>query len=66
MARGVWAVDVRSLDTGEQIYQLDAGRLTMPASNMKIITLAAAAEVLGWDHRFTTTLETMGSVYEAS
>jgi D-alanyl-D-alanine carboxypeptidase/D-alanyl-D-alanine-endopeptidase (penicillin-binding protein 4) len=64
MARGVWAVDVRSLDTGEQIYQLDSGRLMMPASNMKIITLAAAAEVLGWDHRFTTTLETMGSVYE--
>jgi D-alanyl-D-alanine carboxypeptidase/D-alanyl-D-alanine-endopeptidase (penicillin-binding protein 4) len=30
----------------------------MPASNMKILTLAAAAETLGWDYRFTTTLET--------
>ncbi len=26
----------------------------MPASNMKILTLAAAAERLGWDHRFET------------
>ena len=30
----------------------------MPASNMKIVTLAAAADVLGWDYRFATTLET--------
>ena len=57
MARGVWGVDVRSLDSGERLYQLDAGRLMMPASNMKIFTTAAAAEILGWDHRFTTTLE---------
>jgi D-alanyl-D-alanine carboxypeptidase/D-alanyl-D-alanine-endopeptidase (penicillin-binding protein 4) len=62
MARGVWGVDIRSLDTGEQIYSRDAGRLMMPASNMKIVTLAAAAEVLGWDHRFTTTLETSAPV----
>lgn len=61
-AHGTWAVDVRSLDTGETIYRLNAGKLMMPASNMKIVTLAAAAEVLGWDHRFTTTLETMAPV----
>ena len=34
----------------------------MPASNMKILTLAAGAEVLGWDYRFTTTLETAGTI----
>ena len=38
----------------------NAGKLMMPASNMKILTLAAAAEALGWDYRFTTTLETSG------
>ena len=58
MARGVWGVDIRSLDTGEHLFDLNAGRLMMPASNMKIVTLAVAADVLGWDHRFTTTLET--------
>ncbi len=62
MDRGVWGVDVRSLDTGERLYSLNAGKLMMPASNMKILTLAAAAEVLGWDYRFTTTLETAGTV----
>jgi D-alanyl-D-alanine carboxypeptidase/D-alanyl-D-alanine-endopeptidase (penicillin-binding protein 4) len=62
MARGVWGIDVRSLDTGEHLYDLNAGRLMMPASNMKIVTLAAAADVLGWDYRFTTTLDTSASV----
>ena len=62
MARGVWGVDIRSLDTGEHLFDLNAGRLMMPASNMKIVTLAAAADVLGWDHRFTTTLETSAPV----
>ena len=62
MARGAWGVDVRSLDTGEHLYDLNAGRLMMPASNMKIVTLAAAADVLGWNYRFTTTLETSAAV----
>jgi D-alanyl-D-alanine carboxypeptidase/D-alanyl-D-alanine-endopeptidase (penicillin-binding protein 4) len=62
MARGVWGVDIRSLDTGERLYERNAGRLLMPASNLKILTLAAAADVLGWDYRFTTTLETRGTV----
>jgi serine-type D-Ala-D-Ala carboxypeptidase/endopeptidase (penicillin-binding protein 4) len=38
----------------------------MPASNMKIVTLAAAARVLGWDYRFTTTLETSGQLVGGS
>jgi D-alanyl-D-alanine carboxypeptidase/D-alanyl-D-alanine-endopeptidase (penicillin-binding protein 4) len=62
MARGVWGVDVRSLATGERLFERNAGRLMMPASNMKILTLAAAAEILGWDYRFTTTLETSGTI----
>ncbi|OFW10259.1 MAG: D-alanyl-D-alanine carboxypeptidase/D-alanyl-D-alanine-endopeptidase [Acidobacteria bacterium RIFCSPLOWO2_02_FULL_67_36] len=62
MARGVWGVDVRSLDTGETLYQLNAGKLMMPASNMKIVTLASTAEALGWDYRYTTTLETGAEV----
>jgi D-alanyl-D-alanine carboxypeptidase/D-alanyl-D-alanine-endopeptidase (penicillin-binding protein 4) len=60
--RGVWGVDIRSIDTGEHLYELNAGKLMMPASNMKILTLAATADALGWDYRFTTTLETRGAV----
>jgi D-alanyl-D-alanine carboxypeptidase/D-alanyl-D-alanine-endopeptidase (penicillin-binding protein 4) len=62
MARGVWGVHVRSLTTGEQLYARDADRLMMPASNMKIVTLSAAAELLGWDYRFATTLETAAPI----
>lgn len=50
------------MDSGELLYSLNAGKLMVPASNMKILTLAAAAETLGWDHRFTTTLEARGSI----
>ena len=34
----------------------------MPASNMKILTLSATAQALGWDFHFTTTLETTAAV----
>ncbi len=49
---------MKSLETGRVLYALNARKLMMPASNMKIVTLAAAAEALGWDYRFKTTLET--------
>jgi D-alanyl-D-alanine carboxypeptidase/D-alanyl-D-alanine-endopeptidase (penicillin-binding protein 4) len=62
MARGVWGVDVRTADAGAVLFQHNAERLMMPASNMKILTLAAAAHILGWDHRFATTLETAAAV----
>jgi len=62
MSRGVWAVEVKSLDTGETLYQLNQDRLMMPASNLKIVTLAAAADTLGWDYRFPTSLETSATI----
>lgn len=63
-ARGLWAVDVRSLDRGEILYQRNAGTLMMPASNLKILTVAAASAALGWDYRYTTTLETAAPVVD--
>ena len=35
----------------------------MPGSNMKILTLAAAADRLGWDYRFDTTIVATAPVY---
>jgi len=58
MQHAQWSVLVRSLDSGDLLYQRQPGKLMMPASNMKIVTLAAAAHVLGWNARFVTTLET--------
>ena len=58
----VWGVQVKSLDSGRLLYSRNASTLMMPASNMKIVTLAAAAQTLGWDYRFKTTLETTAPV----
>ena len=62
MAHAQWGVVVRSLDRRERLYERNPHKLMMPASNMKIVTTAAAAHVLGWDARFTTTLETAAEV----
>jgi D-alanyl-D-alanine carboxypeptidase/D-alanyl-D-alanine-endopeptidase (penicillin-binding protein 4) len=62
MDQGLWGVEVKSLATGQVLYTLNARKLMMPASNMKIATLAAAAETLGWDYRFKTTLETAAPI----
>jgi D-alanyl-D-alanine carboxypeptidase/D-alanyl-D-alanine-endopeptidase (penicillin-binding protein 4) len=57
-----WAVLVQSLASGETVYSANASKLMMPASNMKILTLAAAAERLGWDYTYETTLVTAAPV----
>jgi D-alanyl-D-alanine carboxypeptidase/D-alanyl-D-alanine-endopeptidase (penicillin-binding protein 4) len=61
-ANALWGVQIKSLDSGRTLYSRNASTLMMPASNMKIVTLAAAAETLGWDYRFKTTLETTGTI----
>ncbi len=52
----LWAVFVRSLDSGDVLFAHQGDRLMMPASTMKIITLAVAAERLGWDYAYETRL----------
>ncbi|WP_049557006.1 D-alanyl-D-alanine carboxypeptidase/D-alanyl-D-alanine endopeptidase [Nonomuraea sp. SBT364] len=47
---------VKSATTGEELYATDAGKLLLPASNTKLFTSAAAAETLGLDYRFPTTV----------
>jgi serine-type D-Ala-D-Ala carboxypeptidase/endopeptidase (penicillin-binding protein 4) len=59
-----WAVVVQSLATGETIFSENPSKLMLPASNMKIVTLAAAAERLGWDFTYETTLVTSAPVVD--
>lgn len=51
-----------SLDRGDTLFALDADTLVTPASNMKIVTVAAAATRLGWDFRFETRLESASTI----
>jgi D-alanyl-D-alanine carboxypeptidase/D-alanyl-D-alanine-endopeptidase (penicillin-binding protein 4) len=52
--RTFWSVLVRPADSTEDLYSLNPGKLAMPGSAMKIVTTAAVAEHLGWDHQFET------------
>ncbi len=61
-----WAVVVQSLQTGETLFSRNATKLLMPASNMKIVTLAAAAERLGWDFTYETRLVSPAPVIDGA
>lgn len=60
--RMFWSVLVRPVASDQTLFALNSGKLVMPGSNMKILTLAAAAEVLGWDHRFETKVITTAQI----
>lgn len=51
------SVYVYDVSRGEELAEIDADRLMIPASNMKLITTAAALAILGEDFRFSTRLE---------
>ncbi len=51
-----FAVKIINADTAETLYQHNADQPFIPASNMKIITTAAALELLGPDFQYQTTI----------
>jgi len=61
--RTTWGVLVRSLATDATLYALNPRKLLRPASNVKIATLAAAADQLGWDHSYDTRLFGVGTLH---
>ncbi|HEY8852388.1 MAG TPA: D-alanyl-D-alanine carboxypeptidase/D-alanyl-D-alanine-endopeptidase [Gemmatimonadaceae bacterium] len=60
-----WGVLIVNPRTGDTLYSKNAGKLFMPASNMKIITSAAALTLLGPDYRYRTTFLTDGEVRDS-
>jgi D-alanyl-D-alanine carboxypeptidase/D-alanyl-D-alanine-endopeptidase (penicillin-binding protein 4) len=62
LERSQWGIVCKSLETGETLYTLNGGKLLMPGSTMKIVTLAAAAERLGWDYAFDTRVVATGPI----
>jgi D-alanyl-D-alanine carboxypeptidase/D-alanyl-D-alanine-endopeptidase (penicillin-binding protein 4) len=57
-----WSVLVVSLDRGDTIFAMDPDVPRAPASNMKLLTTAAALRELGPEYRFRTFLVTDGSI----
>lgn len=56
--KGEWGVLVVDAATGDTLYEKNADKYFVPASNMKLLTTALALDTLGPDYRFRTTLET--------
>ena len=65
LQRALVGVRIESLRDG-LLYEKNGGKLVVPASNMKLLTLAVAATRLGWDYRFETRLETAGPIDSGS
>jgi D-alanyl-D-alanine carboxypeptidase/D-alanyl-D-alanine-endopeptidase (penicillin-binding protein 4) len=57
-----WGIKVVSLRDSTVVYSQNAAEFLVPASNQKVLTLAAAAERLGWDYRFTTRFMATGPI----
>ena len=56
LRRGQIGVKIVSLDTGKTIFEENAEKYFMPASNMKSFTIAAAMEKLSPEFRFVTSV----------
>lgn len=60
-SKGDWGLLVADAKTGEVLFEQNADRYFVPASNMKLFTTALALATLGPDFHFRTTLESLVS-----
>jgi D-alanyl-D-alanine carboxypeptidase/D-alanyl-D-alanine-endopeptidase (penicillin-binding protein 4) len=64
VSRAAWGIAVHSLDRREQLFALSPATLLVPASVAKLVTVATAADAVGWDYRYTTTLRAAGPIVD--
>ena len=57
-----WGVLIMDPEVADTIVSINAGKLFMPASNQKLVTGAAALELLGADYRWRTPVLLRGTV----
>src|SRR3989441_10373926 len=60
--KGEWGLLIVDAESVETLYQQNADRYFVPASNMKLFATALALAKLGQEFRFHTTLETSGGI----
>ncbi len=60
--QGEWGALVVDAKSGDILYQRNADKYFVPASNMKLLTSALALTTLGPEYRFRTTVETRGVI----
>lgn len=59
-----WGIAAVSLDTGDTLFAVEPAVPMAPASNVKLLTSAAALEILGPEYRFRTYLLTDGEIVD--
>jgi serine-type D-Ala-D-Ala carboxypeptidase/endopeptidase (penicillin-binding protein 4) len=60
--KGEWGLLIADAESGETLYEQNADKFFVPASNLKLFTTALALAKLGPEYRFHTTLETRGTI----
>src|SRR6266700_804982 len=60
--KGEWGLLIVDAESGETLYEQNADKYFVPASNMKLFSTAMALAKLGPEYRFRTTLETQGTI----
>jgi D-alanyl-D-alanine carboxypeptidase/D-alanyl-D-alanine-endopeptidase (penicillin-binding protein 4) len=61
-----WGILIVDPERGDTLYSRNAGKLFMPASNMKIYSSATALSQLGADYRYRTTFAARGPVSDGT
>jgi D-alanyl-D-alanine carboxypeptidase/D-alanyl-D-alanine-endopeptidase (penicillin-binding protein 4) len=64
VSRAAWGIVVHSLDRDDRLYGLNADTLLVPASAAKLVSVASAAEAVGWNYTFETTVRATGPVVD--
>jgi|GEM_PF-2771588 len=62
MVRTTVGIQIIDMDSGEMLYEKDPDKALKPASNMKLLTTAAALYILGADHQFETLVYAEGKI----
>jgi D-alanyl-D-alanine carboxypeptidase/D-alanyl-D-alanine-endopeptidase (penicillin-binding protein 4) len=61
-----WGILIVDPSTGDTLYSRNAGKLFMPASNMKILTSSTALTQLGPDYRYRTSFLARGTIADGT